>query len=151
MITLVDVKTDDHGGSGWTISGRLDHRRRAVASSGAGVRRCAVSEIGHVRAAFALRSFSTCLDKRTRRKLSLPSGGSTMNLFHPQIAAALAATISLRMAAFGASRPLRRIPAIVCFLNPQPALSLVGGNRSSWPLTDLVGIDRKAAHDAGVS
>ena len=42
-----------------------------------------------------LRSFSTCLHKRTRRKLSLPSGGSTMNLFHPQIAAALAATISL--------------------------------------------------------
>jgi len=27
---------------------------------------------------------------------------------------------------------LRRIPAIVSFLNPQPALSLVGGNRSSW-------------------
>ncbi|HKM72212.1 MAG TPA: hypothetical protein VJX94_19505 [Stellaceae bacterium] len=27
MITLVDVKTDDHGGSGWTISGRLDRRR----------------------------------------------------------------------------------------------------------------------------
>ena len=34
---------------------------------------------------------------------------------------------------FGASRPLRRIPAIVSFLNPQPALSLVGGNRSSCP------------------
>jgi hypothetical protein len=32
---------------------------------------------------------------------------------------------------FGASRPLRRIPAIVSFLNPQPVLSLVGGNRSS--------------------
>ena len=31
----------------------------------------------------------------------------------------------------GASRPLWRIPAIVSFLNPQPALSLVGGNRSS--------------------
>jgi hypothetical protein len=28
MITLVDVKTDDHGGSGWTISGRLDRRRQ---------------------------------------------------------------------------------------------------------------------------
>jgi hypothetical protein len=28
MITLVDVKTDDHGGSGWMISGRLDHRRQ---------------------------------------------------------------------------------------------------------------------------
>ena len=37
----------------------------------------------------------------------------------------------------GASRPLRRIPTIVSFLNPQPALSLVGGNRSSCPLTDL--------------
>jgi len=33
------------------------------------------------------------------------------------------------MAAFGASRPLRRIPAIVSFWNPQPALSLFGGNR----------------------
>ena len=31
---------------------------------------------------------------------------------------------------FGASRPLRRIPAIVSLLNPQPAHSLVGGNRS---------------------
>ena len=29
--------------------------------------------------------------------------------------------------------PLPRIPAIVSFLNPQPALSLVGGNRSSCP------------------
>ena len=38
-----------------------------------------------------------------------------------------------RMAGIGASRPLRRIPAIVSFLNPQPALSLVGGNRSSCP------------------
>jgi hypothetical protein len=37
------------------------------------------------------------------------------------------------MTAIGASRPLRRIPAIVSFLNPQPALSLVGGNRSSCP------------------
>ena len=37
------------------------------------------------------------------------------------------------MAVYGASRPLRRIPAIVSFLNPQPALSLVGGNRSSCP------------------
>ena len=35
-----------------------------------------------------------------------------------------------------ASRPLRRIPAIVSFLNPQPALSLVGGNRSSCPEAD---------------
>jgi hypothetical protein len=34
----------------------------------------------------------------------------------------------------GASRPLRRIPAIVSFLNPQPALSLGGRNRSSCPI-----------------
>ena len=27
MITLIDVKTNDHGGSGWMISGRLDRRR----------------------------------------------------------------------------------------------------------------------------
>ena len=38
------------------------------------------------------------------------------------------------IAGIGASRPLRRIPAIVSFLNLQPALSLVGGNRSSCPL-----------------
>ena len=37
------------------------------------------------------------------------------------------------MAGIDASRPLRRIPAIVSFLNPQPALSLAGGNRSSCP------------------
>ena len=42
-----------------------------------------------------------------------------------------------RTAGIGASRPLRRIPAIVSFLNPQPALSLVGGNRSSCPNTDI--------------
>ena len=36
---------------------------------------------------------------------------------------------AMGMAAIGASRPLRRIPAIVSFLNPQPALSLVSGNR----------------------
>ena len=33
--------------------------------------------------------------------------------------------------------PLRRIQAIVAFLNPQPPLSLVGGNRSSCPLAAL--------------
>src|SRR6516164_8012589 len=38
-----------------------------------------------------------------------------------------------RMAGIGASRPLRRIPGIVSFLNPQPAFSLVGGNRSLCP------------------
>jgi hypothetical protein len=44
-----------------------------------------------------------------------------------------------QMAAFGASRPLRRIPAIVSFLNPQPALSPVGGNRSSCPKPAVCG------------
>jgi hypothetical protein len=42
-------------------------------------------------------------------------------------------THNRRTAGFGASRLLQRIPAIVSFLNPQPALSLVGGNRSSRP------------------
>ena len=37
------------------------------------------------------------------------------------------------MAAVGASRPLRRVPAIVSFLNPQPTLSLGRGNWSSCP------------------
>ena len=37
------------------------------------------------------------------------------------------------MTAVRASRPLLRIPVIVSFLNPQPAFSLVGGNRSSCP------------------
>jgi uncharacterized SAM-binding protein YcdF (DUF218 family) len=35
------------------------------------------------------------------------------------------------MARIGASRPLRRILAIVSFLNPQPALSLVGAHALS--------------------
>jgi len=35
------------------------------------------------------------------------------------------------MPANGASRPLRRIPAIASFLNPQPALSLGRGDGSS--------------------
>jgi hypothetical protein len=43
----------------------------------------------------------------------------------------------LKRSANGASRPLRRIPAIVSFLNPQPALSPVGGNGSSCPEADL--------------
>jgi hypothetical protein len=52
-----------------------------------------------------------------------------------------------RMTAFGASRPLRRIPAIVSFLNPQPALSLAGGNRSSCPTA--VSGDSLGCMDAG--
>jgi hypothetical protein len=44
------------------------------------------------------------------------------------------------MTADGASRPLRRIPAIVSFLNPQPALSPVGGNGSSCPKADPHGL-----------
>lgn len=42
-----------------------------------------------------LGSFSTSLHKKSRRKISSPPGGEDMNLFHLQIAAALAATISL--------------------------------------------------------
>ena len=38
-----------------------------------------------------------------------------------------------RTAGFGASRPLRRISAIVSFLNPQPAFSLDRENASSCP------------------
>jgi len=34
---------------------------------------------------------------------------------------------------------LRRIPAMVSFLNPQPTLSLVGGNRSLCPEAVLYG------------
>ena len=49
------------------------------------------------------------------------------------------------MAAIGASRPLRRIPAIVPFLNPQPPLSLGSGNRSSCPFPDLA----RARHKVG--
>ena len=40
-------------------------------------------------------------------------------------------SIQLHKLEDGASRALRRIPAIVSFLNPQPALILVCGNRSS--------------------
>ena len=40
----------------------------------------------------------------------------------------------LRTSSYGASRPLRRIPAIVSFLNPKPALSLGVGNRASCPI-----------------
>ena len=41
--------------------------------------------------------------------------------------------VAKRTTGIDASRPFRRSPAIVSFLNPQPALSLVGGNRSSCP------------------
>ena len=37
------------------------------------------------------------------------------------------------MPAYGASRPLRRLPAMVSFLSRKPALSLDGRNRSSCP------------------
>ena len=38
-----------------------------------------------------------------------------------------------RTAGIGASRPLRRIPAIVSFLNPQPALSFRNGSSYPFP------------------
>ena len=41
------------------------------------------------------------------------------------------------MAAIGASRSLRRVPATVSFLNPQPALSLAHANRPSCPFCDV--------------
>ena len=41
---------------------------------------------------------------------------------------------SRQMAALGASRPLRRLPAMASFLSRKPALSLNGRNRSSCPL-----------------
>jgi hypothetical protein len=37
----------------------------------------------------------------------------------------------------GASRPLRRVPTIVSFLNPQLTFSLAGGNRTSCPQSCL--------------
>ena len=40
------------------------------------------------------------------------------------------------MAAIGASRSLRRVPATVSFLNPQPALSLAHANRPLCPIRD---------------
>ena len=41
--------------------------------------------------------------------------------------------VAVRVTAFGASCPSRRVPAIVSFLNPEPTLSLGGGNWSSCP------------------
>jgi hypothetical protein len=40
------------------------------------------------------------------------------------------------MSSLGAPRRLQRIPAIVSFLNPKPALSLGVGNRASCPFPD---------------
>ena len=77
-------------------------------------------------AAFALRSFSTCLHKRTRRKLRLPSGGSTMNLFHPQIAAALVATISL-----AAGIALPAAPTIPVARGPSKTLEMFGADQAA--------------------
>ena len=39
----------------------------------------------------------------------------------------------LGVTALGATRPLRRIPAMVPFLNPEPAFSLVGGTALHAP------------------
>jgi len=61
----------------------------------------------------------------------------------PRVAAKLLLMVELRgstglpqMAGIGAPSPLQSIPAIVSFLNPQPALSLGGGNHSSCPKAD---------------
>jgi hypothetical protein len=63
-----------------------------------------------------------------------PAGGVARGgLLAASRSQAIAALGAQRMPAFGASRPLRRIPAIVSFLNPQPAVILVCGNRSSCP------------------
>jgi len=45
----------------------------------------------------------------------------------------LSGNLPRRVSGIGASRPLRRVPAIVSFLNPQRALSLGGGNWCSCP------------------
>jgi hypothetical protein len=57
-------------------------------------------------------------------------------------------TAVLRRSGIGASRPLRRIPAIVSFLNPEPALSLVGGNRSLCPFGFNRAPSRRLSGDA---
>ena len=49
------------------------------------------------------------------------------------------------MNAIGASRPLQRIPAIVSFLNPQPAHNLDVRHSSSCPEADLARHDQKLA------
>jgi hypothetical protein len=55
------------------------------------------------------------------------------------------------MTAYGASRPLRPIPAIVFFLNPQPAFTFIGGHRSSCLETNLGehAVDRRDRVDFG--
>src|SRR5207248_4784072 len=45
---------------------------------------------------------------------------------------------------FALLKVVPRRSAIVSFLNPQPALSLVGGNRSSCPITVVQGADSRA-------
>jgi hypothetical protein len=56
-----------------------------------------------------------------------------------------------RRSAYGASRPLRRILTIVSFPNPQPALSLVGGSRSSCPTADFrVATNRGSGRDGHI-
>lgn len=54
-----------------------------------------------------------------------------------------------RTAAIGASRPLRRIPAIVSFLNQQLAVSLVIGNRSSCPIPAVCNTHRNRLSGVG--
>ena len=49
----------------------------------------------------------------------------------------LSGTAPRPASAIGASLPLRRIPAIVSFLDPQPTLSLGVGNRASCPIADI--------------
>jgi hypothetical protein len=75
---------------------------------------------------------------RCARRLEGPLWGELLN-GNPRLASGI-----------GASRPLRRIPTIVSFLNPQPAFILVCENRSSRPLRAIPGhrqrmveVDRK--------
>jgi len=66
------------------------------------------------------------------------TGGQCLTGGERQLRVGLASSTAFRgTPAIGASRPLRRIPAIVSFLNPQPALSLISGNHSSCPAADL--------------
>jgi hypothetical protein len=53
-----------------------------------------------------------------------------------------------RRSGVGAPRPWRRIPAIVSFLNPKPALSLGVGNRASCPIA-VIALEPVAASPVG--